>query len=95
MTPAQWKIIQAKNKFKTEFAQKLSIIHLKHMFETIKKMNKGVGLILDPNNSKDKMRAFKLREKRNKEMGRMDPCLENVIGNAMLKKKDLMIGDNS
>ena len=77
-------ILDEKDKFKERFASKLDIIILKHMYEAIKKMNKGQGTILDPAKSKEKKATFDYKEKKIKEVGRQDPVLENAIGKSSL-----------
>ena len=61
-----------------------------HMFETIKKMNKGQGTILDPSKSKEKKEVFDIKEKRIKDVGRLDPVIENALGQAPLKKQEVL-----
>lgn len=95
MTNEQTKILDEKDKFKAEFAQKLSNIHLRHIFEAIKKINNGQGSIPDPAKSKEKKEAFDLKEKRIREIGRLDPALENAMGTTELQKQEKLMQEES
>jgi len=72
-------ILEKKDRFQKEFAEKLDLIILKYMFDCIRKMNKGQGTILDPGKSKEKKAAFDEREKKVKDQGTQDPVLENAL----------------
>ena len=62
------RIIIQKEKFRNEFAQRLSIIKLKYIFEVIK-LNSDKYSILDPARFKEKKEMLEQKENKNKKMG--------------------------